>query len=49
VENDYVEVKPTKKTNRKRNYRKNPKTPKPQNPVISDWQVGKIVNLNYNF
>ena len=27
VENDYVEVKPTKKTNRKRNYRKKPTTP----------------------
>ena len=27
VENDYVEVKPTKKTNRKRNYRKKSSTP----------------------
>jgi len=27
VENDYVEVKSTKKTNRKRNYRKKPTTP----------------------
>lgn len=27
VENDYVEVKPTKKTNRKKNYRKKPTTP----------------------
>ena len=27
VENDYVEVKSTKKTNRKRNYRRKPTTP----------------------
>ena len=27
VENDYVEVKPTKKTNRKKYYRKKPTTP----------------------